>query len=266
MTAPFPPRRQHLPEGHLLVFDRRGRAPLQPTPARQAGGSWLPRPVPSSRPPSMPTTAPKPSPARRGSRSRTLTPQPFPTLVWARSPGARALSPAEEGSRHHAQQIPFPTRTPQGQVDRLPKCMGQRPAARRLRDHVGASLRARGQGGAWSGRERRPAPPLGRGSEPARSGLPFPPRGGSPPGTEAEPLWSSASPAARPRCSAWAGWALTLVSGTASTPSLNLSDCRRNRSQGHRSEKQTTHGCASPRIYHRSCILIYATVCMRRPS
>ena len=36
--------------------------------------------------------------------------------------------------------------------------------------------------------------------------------------------------------------------------------------QGHRSEKQTTQGYASPSIYNRSCILIYAAVCMRRPS
>lgn len=34
--------------------------------------------------------------------------------------------------------------------------------------------------------------------------------------------------------------------------------------QVHRSEKRTTQGCASPSIYNRSCILIYAAVCMRR--
>lgn len=47
----------------------------------------------------------------------------------------------------------------------------------------------RGQGGAWSGRKRRPAPQLGRGSRTRPQRTPLPTREGSPPGTEAEPLW-----------------------------------------------------------------------------
>jgi hypothetical protein len=122
---------------------------------------------------------------------RGLAPHPFstlvslfrslcPTCVQNASPDGHAhpvQGPSPQlrrGSRNHAQRIPFPTRSDSRAGGSPPKCMGQRPVARRLRDHVGASLRARGQDGAWSGRERRPAPQLGRGSptRPQRTPLP----------------------------------------------------------------------------------------------